>query len=77
MTVTGTDFTVGTGLEKSEFKLVARDDGTMQLQVNDYPLYWYTPDDAAGDTKGQGLFSKWYVVGTDGELIGEGASASP
>lgn len=70
LTVSGTDFTVGTGLDKSMFKLVARTDGTMQLQIGDYPLYYYTPDDAAGDTRGQGLFDKWYVVGTDGALIG-------
>lgn len=70
LTVTGTDFTVGTGLDKSMFTLVARDDGTMQLAVNDHPLYYYTPDDVSGDTKGQDFADKWFVVGTDGELIG-------
>jgi predicted lipoprotein with Yx(FWY)xxD motif len=74
LTVTGTDFTVGTGLDKSMFKLVARDDGTMQLAVNDLPLYYYTPDDVPGDTKGQDVADKWFVVGTDGALIGAPAS---
>jgi len=73
LTVSGTDFTVGTGLDKSKFKLVARDDGTMQLQAGNYPLYYYQPDAAAGDTGGQGLFKKWYVAGANYDLIGEGS----
>ena len=71
LTVTGTDFSVGTGLDKSNFKLVARDDGTMQLQVGNYPLYYFASDAAAGNTTGQGKFDKWFVAGPDGELIGE------
>lgn len=73
LTVAGTDFTVGTGLDKSKFKLVARDDGTMQLQVGSYPLYYYGGDTAAGQTGGQGLFKKWYVAGANYDLIGEGS----
>ena len=73
LTVTGTDFTVGTGLDKSKFKLAARDDGTMQLQVGNYPLYYYGADTAPGQTGGQGLFKKWYVAGANYDLIGEGS----
>jgi predicted lipoprotein with Yx(FWY)xxD motif len=32
---------------------IARKDGTMQVTYNDIPLYYYTPDQAVGDTKGQ------------------------
>jgi predicted lipoprotein with Yx(FWY)xxD motif len=71
LTVTGTDYTLGTGLDKSKFKLVARDDGTMQLQVGNYPLYYFAADAYAGDTNGQGKFGKWFVANPDGELIGE------
>lgn len=69
LTVTG-DFTVASGLDKAKFKLVARDDGSMQLQVGDYPLYFYGPDVNAGDVNGQGVGGKWFVVGQDGALIG-------
>ena len=69
----GTDFTVGTGLDKSKFKLVARDDGTMQVQVGNYPLYYFGGDTAPGQTSGQGKFSKWYVAGANYDLIGEGS----
>jgi predicted lipoprotein with Yx(FWY)xxD motif len=74
VTVSGADFSVGTGLDKSKFKLVARDDGSMQLQIGDFPLYLYAPDVNAGDVNGQGVGGKWFVVGTDGALIGETSS---
>jgi predicted lipoprotein with Yx(FWY)xxD motif len=70
LTVSGTDFTVGSGLDKSNFKLVARPDGSMQLQAGNYPLYFYAPDQNAGDTSGQGVGGNWFVVGSDGSLIG-------
>ncbi|MGH2686165.1 MAG: hypothetical protein ACRDJP_11925 [Actinomycetota bacterium] len=41
----------------------------MQLTYADAPLYRYTPDQAAGDTTGQGVGGVWYVVGADGEAI--------
>jgi predicted lipoprotein with Yx(FWY)xxD motif len=70
LTVTG-DFTVGAGLDKSNFKTVTRDDGSTQLQIGTHPLYYYAPDAKAGDTNGQGIGGKWYVVGADGQLIGQ------
>ena len=49
---------------------VERTDGTLQVKIGDWPLYYFAGDAAAGDTKGQGLQEKWYVVDADGELIG-------
>ena len=63
------DVTVGSGLDASKIKLVDRADGTKQVVYGDYPLYYFAKDSAAGQTNGQGLNSKWYVVGTDGEPI--------
>ena len=75
LTVSG-DFTVGTGLDKSKFKLVDRTDGSKMLQIGDYPLYFYAPDVNAGDVNGQGVGGKWFVVGADGTLIQTTASPS-
>ena len=37
----------------------------------DWPLYYFAADAAAGDTTGQGVGEKWFVVGADGALIGQ------
>jgi len=63
------DVTVGDGLDASKIKLVDRADGTKQVVYGEYPLYYFAKDSAAGQTNGQGLNSKWYVVGDDGEPI--------
>ena len=61
--------TVGAGLDASKISIVDRPDGTKQVKYGDYPLYHFAKDTAAGQTNGQGLVSKWYVVGADGEPI--------
>ena len=33
------------------------------MTVNGQPLYYFAGDKAAGDTNGQGVAGKWYVVG--------------
>jgi predicted lipoprotein with Yx(FWY)xxD motif len=63
------DVTVGDGLDQSKVKLETRADGTQQVVYGDYPLYYFAKDSAAGQTNGQGVGSKWYVVGSDGEPI--------
>jgi predicted lipoprotein with Yx(FWY)xxD motif len=62
-TVKGGDGVAGT------FATIKRQDGSEQVTYAGHPLYYYSGDQAAGDTKGQGLFSKWYVVGADGNAI--------
>lgn len=62
-TVTGGEGVTGT------FTTITRDDGTKQAAYNGHPLYYYAGDKAAGDVNGQGLNSKWYVVGADGNAI--------
>ena len=61
--------TVGAGLDASKLKVVDRPDGGKQVVYGEYPLYYFAKDSAAGQTNGQGLNSKWYVVGADGEPI--------
>lgn len=61
----------GTGLDATKLTTVDRTDGTKQVKYGDWPLYFFANDAAAGDTNGQGLNSKWYVVDGAGELIGQ------
>ena len=63
------DVTVGDGLDQSKVKLEARADGTQQVVYGEYPLYFFAKDTAAGQTNGQGVGSKWYVVNGEGEPI--------
>jgi len=48
---------------------ITRQDGTTQVTYAGHPLYYYGADQAAGDTNGEGLNDKWYLVGADGSAI--------
>ena len=48
---------------------VTRTDGSTQVVYGEYPLYYYAKDTAAGQTTGQAVGGKWWVVGVDGEPI--------
>jgi predicted lipoprotein with Yx(FWY)xxD motif len=61
--------TLGAGLDAEDFGTVTRDDGTKQVTFYGHPLYYFAGDSAAGDTKGQGLFGKWYVIDGEGNAI--------
>jgi len=62
-TVKGGDGVTGT------FATITRADGTTQVTYAGHPLYYYGADQAAGDTNGEGLNSKWYLVGADGNAV--------
>jgi LPXTG-motif cell wall-anchored protein len=59
---------VGAGVEPSlngiggTLGVAVRNDGNRQVTYGGKPLYYYAPDTAPGDTKGQGVGSVWYVV---------------
>lgn len=63
--------TAGAGLDASLLSTVDRTDGTKQVKYGDWPLYYFANDAAAGDTNGQGVGEKWYVVDAAGALIGQ------
>ncbi|MDF9751983.1 hypothetical protein [Arthrobacter sp. ES3-54] len=44
-------------------------DGKMQVTINGMPIYYYSKDQAAGDTTGQGVGGVWYLVAPSGEMI--------
>jgi predicted lipoprotein with Yx(FWY)xxD motif len=60
----------GNGLDPSLIGSITRDDGTVQLTYNGWPLYTYTQDVAPGDTNGQGKGDgDWSMVSPSGDLI--------
>ena len=61
----------GAGLDAAKLTTVDRTDGTKQVKYGDWPLYYFASDAAPGDTNGQGLATKWYVVDAAGALIGQ------
>jgi predicted lipoprotein with Yx(FWY)xxD motif len=67
--LTGALPSLGAGLDASSFGTIDRGDGTKQVTFHGHPLYFFSGDKAAGDTNGQALNSKWYVLGADGNPI--------
>jgi predicted lipoprotein with Yx(FWY)xxD motif len=62
--------TLGEGLDAEDFAAITReDDGTSQVTFYGQPLYYFAGDSAAGQTNGQGLGGKWYVVDAEGKMI--------
>jgi predicted lipoprotein with Yx(FWY)xxD motif len=59
----------GTGLDAADFGTTTRADGTSQVTFYGMPLYLFAGDKAAGDVNGQGIGTKWYVLGADGKPI--------
>jgi predicted lipoprotein with Yx(FWY)xxD motif len=70
------DATAGDGVDDSKLSTITRDDGSTQVVYGEYPLYHFSGDLQAGKTNGQGLNGNWFVVGADGELVGETPGAS-
>lgn len=62
--------TAGEGVDASLLGTTARDDGSMQLTYNGWPLYYFASDTVAGFTNGQGMGSNWFLVSDVGEAIG-------
>jgi predicted lipoprotein with Yx(FWY)xxD motif len=59
----------GTGLDATLLSTITRDDGTIQVTYNGWPLYYYADDAAPGDAMGQGMNSVWFLVSPTGTAI--------
>jgi len=62
----------GDGVDETLLGTITRDDGTMQVTYNGWPLYLFAGDTAPGDTSGQGLDEfggLWFLVSPTGEAI--------
>ena len=53
--------TPGDGVD-GEIKMITRDDGSRQVAYNGWPLYYYAPDNAPGDTTGHEVGGVWFVL---------------
>lgn len=61
------DPTWGEGVDKSRIGTIEREDGSTQVTYNDWPMYTFADDTAAGDTKGVGFKNLWCATTATGE----------
>ena len=69
---------LGSGLDAKDFGVVTRPDGKKQTTYKGFGIYYYEPDGAPGDTKGDGLENVWFIAKPDytimlghAQLVGE------
>ncbi|MCX5231530.1 SCO0930 family lipoprotein [Streptomyces sp. NPDC006553] len=56
------------GIDPKKLITYTRSDGTKQLTIDCWPLYWFTGDKTPGDTDGQGVGGTWFAVTANGKL---------
>ncbi|MFJ9420114.1 MULTISPECIES: SCO0930 family lipoprotein [unclassified Streptomyces] len=57
------------GITPKLISTVTRPDGTRQLAVDCWPVYWFTGDKQPGDINGQGKMGLWFAVSDSGKKI--------
>lgn len=56
------DLQPGPGIDVNDFTTITRGDGSQQTVYKGWPLYYYTGDDAAGETNGEAVGQVWFVA---------------
>lgn len=59
----------GEGVDSTLLGTVTREDGSMQVTYNGWPLYHFDEDTTLGDTNGQGMEGVWFLVTPAGEAV--------
>ncbi|MCE7083075.1 SCO0930 family lipoprotein [Streptomyces sp. ST2-7A] len=54
------------GIDAELISTLERDDGTEQLAIDCWPVYWFTGDENPGDTTGHGAGDLWFAVTPSG-----------
>lgn len=74
----GSEVNAGDGVT-GEFATTTRDDGDKQITHAGQPLYYYSGDEAEGDSNGEGIGGKWFIAPVDESSASqqEEASATP
>ena len=67
--------TLAEGLDSAMLGTVERDDGTIQVTYNGWPLYYFAGDTEMSQTNGQAVGDNWYLLDPAGEAIGMAAPA--
>jgi predicted lipoprotein with Yx(FWY)xxD motif len=62
-------FTPPVGVDPALVSTVDRPDGSKQLKIGKWPLYFYAGDGGPGEANGQGVGGVWFVEGADGKLV--------
>jgi predicted lipoprotein with Yx(FWY)xxD motif len=57
------------GVDQALVGSVTRDDGLVQVTLSGWPLYLFHEDQAAGETKGEGVGGNWSVIRPDGKPV--------
>nr|WP_321353303.1 hypothetical protein [uncultured Methanoregula sp.] len=57
--------TVSPPLAGADFSFITRTDGTKQTSYKGWPLYYFSRDEAAGDTRGESVQGNWSAVKPD------------
>ncbi|QHC20896.1 SCO0930 family lipoprotein [Streptomyces sp. GS7] len=55
------------GISPHLVSTVTRPDGTRQLAIDCWPVYWFTGDKQPGDINGQGKMGLWFAVSDNGK----------
>ncbi|HEX5168217.1 MAG TPA: hypothetical protein VFW11_03530 [Cyclobacteriaceae bacterium] len=68
------DITPGAGIDAADFSTITRSDGQQQTAFQGWPLYYYSGDNASGDTNGEAIGNLWFVAKPGGYsiMIGNG-----
>jgi predicted lipoprotein with Yx(FWY)xxD motif len=74
--VGSTEVAAGDGVS-AELGTIERGDGTLQVTLDGWPLYYFAADQAAGDTSGEGVGGVWFVARPDASLPSASSSAAP
>ncbi len=59
------DLTLDNGLNAADFGEITREDGDKQTTYKGWPLYYFSNDNEAGDTNGDGVGNTWYIAKPD------------
>jgi predicted lipoprotein with Yx(FWY)xxD motif len=63
------DATLPSGINAADVATITRPDGSKQTTFKGWPLYYYAPDAAAADVKGDGVGGNWFVAKTDYSIM--------
>ena len=67
----------GAGVRTALLGTIKAPHGMRQVTYAGFPLYYFAGDKRAGQVKGQGFESQWYVVDTKGRLVKHAMTATP
>jgi predicted lipoprotein with Yx(FWY)xxD motif len=64
------------GIDKSLLGTLTRGDGSKQVTLNGWALYYFSGDSKAGDSKGQGVGGTWFAATPEGKKAVETSGSS-